>query len=374
MTGPASGDATAGRDLLLVGAGHAHLYVVRHAAALAEAGYRVRLLAPRWFHYSGLASVIAAGDTPPEEGRIDVAALARRAAVAHHDGLLASLHHERRVALADDGTELAYDVLSLNLGSVVEPPPSMEVGPGVLRVKPLDSLATLGERVDAAARTRGSGATVTVVGAGNSGLELAGHLAVRPGVGLVRLIEARPELGNDLPPGARRRLRRVLAQRGVEVRTGEAVRSLTAEVVRTADGTERAHDVAVLATGLAAPPLLAELGLGAAGGTPVRATLQHQPEDDVYAVGDCARFLPRPLPAVGVHGVRQGPVLHRSLLARAAGEALPTYRPQRRTLAILDLGGTGLAVRGRLWWEGPSALRFKRWIDRRWLAGYRSGA
>jgi NADH dehydrogenase FAD-containing subunit len=114
------------------------------------------------------------------------------------------------------------------------------------------------------------------------------------------------------------------------------------------------------------------LGLGDARGVPVTATLQHPDHADVHAVGDCARFLPQPLPRIGVHGVRQGPVLLASLLARARGAELPSYEPQREALAVLDLGdGVGLAVRGRWWWQGRAALLLKRWIDRRWLRQYR---
>lgn len=354
-------------ELLLVGAGHTHLYVATHAAALVAAGYHVRLLAPRYFHYSGVASATAAGDLPVTAGRIDVARLARAAGITFHEGTLADLDHDRRVAVTADGTELAYDVLSLNLGSTAAPR-DMQVDPAVLRVKPLSSLADLGARLGAT-----DDATVTVVGGGATGLELAAHLAVRRGVARVRLLEGGPRVGADLSRGARRGLDRLLARRGVEVRTGCAVTHLGADAASSSDGTTYPHDAAVLATGLAAPSLLADLDLGDADGVPVRATLQHVDHDEIYAVGDCAHFLPEPLPRIGVHGVRQGPVLHRSLLARRAGDALPTYDPQRRALAILDLGaGTGLAVWGPFWWQGAAALRLKRRIDRRWLATYQA--
>lgn len=105
----------------------------------------------------------------------------------------------------------------------------------------------------------------------------------------------------------------------------------------------------------------------------MRATLQHAVREEIYAAGDCARFLPGPLSRIGVHGVRQGPVLHQSLLARVRGEPLPVYKPPRRALSILDLGdGIGLAVRGRWWWYGAEALRLKRYIDRRWLNTYQA--
>ncbi len=354
-------------ELLLVGAGHAHLYVVNNAAALAAAGYRVHLLSPRHFHYSGLASAIVGGAATAEEGRVDVAALARRSGVVHHEGTLESVDLVRRVALTMDGAEISYDVLSLNIGSVVAPA-GMIVDPAVVRVKPLQSLGALDERLSS---VPGDGARVTVVGGGSTGLEIAAHLAVRPGVTLVQLLEAGPHLGADLPSRARRGVERLLAERGVVVRTGCAVTQLGGATARCADGTDLAHDVAVLATGLAAPQLIGRLGLGDEAGVPVRETLQHVQHDEIYALGDCANFVSQPLPRIGVHGVRQGPVLLASLLARTVSEPLPTYQPQRRALAVLDLGaGTALATWGSLWWQGPAALALKRRIDRRWLRRY----
>lgn len=358
-------------DLLLVGAGHGHLHALTRAPELASAGYRVHLLAPPFFDYSGVASATAAGTLPGDVGRVDVRALAAASGVTFHEGTLASLDTDRRVATSSEGEHLPYDVLSLNIGSVVAPG-GIRVDPGVVRVKPLGALAELDVRLRALDH---AGTAVTVVGGGATGLELSAHLAVRPDVARVRLVESGPRVGDDLPPGARRRLERLLVDRGVEVHTGCAVREIRAQVLICEDGTEIEHDVALLATGLSAPPLLVEWGLGGALGVPVRATLQHRDHDEIYAVGDCADFLPGSLPRIGVHGVRQGPVLVDSLLARVRGEGLPTYEPQRRALAILDLGaGVGLAVRGRWWWYGATALHLKRAIDRRWLRRYRTGS
>ncbi len=358
--------------LLLVGAGHAHLHVVRHAGELAAAGYRVHLLAPRYFAYSGVASATAAGTLAVDVGQIDVRALARDAGVEFHEATLESLDLERRVAGTSEGVSVSYDVLSLNVGSVVALA-AARVHATVVRVKPLSGLATLDARLRSGSAT-GRGATVTVVGGGATGLELAAHLVVRGDVAKVQLLESGPRVGADLPRGARRRLERLLSARGVEVRTGCPAREV-GEHHSLCDGADAlTHDVALLATGLAAPPLLAALGLGDDSGVPVRGTLQHVTHDEIYAVGDCAHFLPQPLPRIGVHGVRQGPVLLHSLLARLGEEPLPVYEPPRRALSILDLGGgVGLAVRGRWWWYGAGPLRLKRLIDRRWLRTYQRG-
>ncbi len=353
--------------LLLIGSGHAHLHVMKRASKLAAAGYQLQLVAPRHFDYSGLASATAAGAVPSSAGRIDVRALATASGGEFHEGILVGLDAEARIATTSAGTQLRYDVMSLNIGSVVATA-GMDVHPTVLKVKPLSGLRDLDLRLKALGSV---GARVTVVGGGASGLELAAHLAVRRDVAQVRLMEAGPRVGADLPQGARTRIERLLEERGVAVSTGSRPRVVGEHHVVADDGRQLAHDVAVLATGLTGPPLLEALGLGDDQGVPVRPTLQHVDRDEIYAVGDCAHFLAGALPRIGVHGVRQGPVLQRSLLARVAGSELPVYEPQRQALAILDLGeGVGLAARGRWWWYGAGPLRLKRGIDRRWLRIY----
>jgi NADH dehydrogenase FAD-containing subunit len=361
------------RHLLLVGAGHAHLHLVRHSSRLARAGYRTTLVAPRWFDYSGSASAIAAGGGDPDTGRIDVAALACRNRVDHRPGLVTAVDIETRTVTTDDGSRLEWDLVSFNIGSVAAVPPGTTSAATVVGVKPLSELIRLRERLASPGPARGH--HVTVVGSGASGLELAAHLSVRDDTDLVHLLEHGSRIGGSLPRRAEQRVVALLESRGVRIWTHAGRVRVDADAVLLDDGTLLPHDAVVVATGLAPPPLAARPPLGGPQGLPVRATLQHRDHDDVYAAGDCADFLPGPLPRVGVHGVRQGPVLLAALEARSSGAPAPVYRPQRHALAILDLGGgTALAVRGRWWWLGRSSRALKRRIDGRWLAQHRPRA
>ncbi len=359
------------RRLVLVGAGHAHLHLVRNAHRLQRAGYQVTLVAPRWFDYSGVASASAAGDADPVAGRIDVAALTR-GRLGHVENLVTDADLADRTVATDDGTSLAWDVLSVNVGSVARVPPEVQRGDWVVKVKPLSDLTCLRTRLEEGPAGRGH--HVTVVGGGASGVELAAQLALRPDTERVVLLEAGPRVVPSLPPRAARRLAGLLRRRGVDVHVRARIAEITERDVVLAEGARIPHDTVVLASGLEAPPLATRAGLGGPHGIPITAALRHRDHDDVYAVGDCADFLPGRLDRIGVHGVRQGPVLLAALEARAAGAEAPTYRPARTALSILDLGGgTALAARGRWWWLGRSSFVLKRWIDRRWLAGYRDG-
>ncbi len=385
--------------LLLVGAGHTHLHLLSNAQDLHNAGYAVTLLAPREFRYSGVASGSATGGLPIDIGTIDVGALTGDGGPAqgvdHHAGRLVDVDLSGHRALTDGGRWLDFDVLSVNIGSVADRhdiEATDEVwASDVVSVKPLEQLRDLNSRISSEATCAGSTVRVTLIGGGPTAMELAGNLSSEDGgegapPRQITVIEASETVMGHLPDLARRRLLALLRRRGVTVITGRSVRRIERghvvlagdEVVSGEPGVE--HDVVVLASGLVSPPLLAEVGLSdvrlsdhgsAIDGIPVRTTLQHRDYDDVYAVGDCAFFTPQPLAKIGVYGVRQGPVLLASLLARAAGEPLPEFEPQRHALQVLDLGdGVGLATRGRWWWMGRAALRLKRRVDRRWLAQY----
>jgi NADH dehydrogenase FAD-containing subunit len=357
-------------DVVLLGAGHTHLHVLDRAAQLRAEGIHVTVVAPSRFDYSGVATAIATGALPPDAGRVDVARLASLRGAAHRCQLAARVDTDRRRVSLEDGSEVAYDLLSVNVGSVTSLP-GIEVADEVLRVKPLGRLHELGTRIAGADVARP--VRVSIVGSGPTGLELAGSLALTYGERVQITVFERAEVpGPDLPRGGRRRVLRELRRRGVELRAGVSVRALTADHVEDEEDATVPHDVAVVATGLRAAPAVERFGLGDARGIPVRATLQHREHDEVYAVGDCAWFTPRPLAKLGVYGVRQGPVLVASLLAAHRGRPLPTYDPQRRSLRIIDIGGgVALATRGRWWWYGRSSLALKRAIDGRWLARYR---
>lgn len=352
--------------VLLVGAGHTHLHVISRASKLRRAGLHITVVAPATFHYSGLATAVATGTMPVEAATIDVRRLAARCGVRHLEGRAISCDPERREVSLEDGRRVRYDVVSFNIGSVAATG-NLDIAAGVATVKPFDQLFTFSRWLDASSPN--GRAEVSVVGGGPTGLELTGQLTARLGSrATVTMFERGPQPGGDLPAGARRRAVRLLERRGAVLRSNSDVRGVYPDHL-TVDGGRHDHDAVVLAIGLTATPFPT---LGGTRGIPIRDTLQHLDHDEVYAVGDCADFTPQPLPKLGVYGVRQGPVLVRSLLARRSGRPLPTYRPQRRALQILDLGGsTALATRGRWWAESPTLRRLKLRIDRRWLDRYR---
>jgi NADH dehydrogenase FAD-containing subunit len=370
--------------IVLIGAGHAHLYLMRHRHRLADADMTV--VDPGAFWYSGMAAGALGGAHEPAEIRIDPVRLARRYGLDSIRGRLSVLDRSERKAQLTDGRTLDYDLISLNLGSSAPTLTALPDGPRVWAVKPIAQLVALRHHLTNAFE-RGESPALVVVGGGASGVELACNLrslAARHAAQVtVTLVSSSRTLIPAAPSGARRWLAGYLRRIGVEVRVGMRAVShhrdglLMAEV-GGAMSQETLHllgcEHVIHAGGLAPPGALDGLGLTLIDGRglALHNTLQSVDDPDVFAAGDCAALVEHALPRLGVYGVRQAPVLLANLEARLHGRPLQRYRPQAKALTILNLGqDQGLAIRGRLWWAGRSSLLWKRWLDERFMVRHR---
>ncbi len=156
---------------------------------------------------------------------------------------------------------------------------------------------------------------VDIVGGGATGVELAAELynaaAALRHYGLevfdesrlkVTLIEAGPRILPALPEKLAEAAHKELEALGVRVITGEQVVEATPEGMRTKSGELIKADLRVWAAGVKGPDMLAGLGLETTRNNQlvVKPTLQTTRDDRIFAIGDCAFFLPegesRPVP------------------------------------------------------------------------------
>lgn len=362
--------------LALVGAGHAHLAVIAQASSLRATGLDPILIAPATFDYSGLASGVLSGALPPASARIDVAALAQAHDLAHVVGEVASVDRRGQSLTLDDGSVHTYDAVSFNIGSEVADPGGWVGREGVWPVKPLASLLAVRAALEAAFANDAPGPAVVILGDGPTGFEIAAALTglhERHGRDAsLTLVGPAPD-ARWAPGPAGGVLTRNLDRRGVLRIAGEAVAHRDGRL-DLSDGRTLACDHLVLATGLKAPALTRTLNLplDVLGRILVRPNLSSIGDDRIFAVGDCASVVRSPRPFAGVFGVRAAETLIHNLGALGSAKPPRSYRPQARWLSILDLGdGTGLGVRGGLWWQGRAALGLKRRLDLGFVARHR---
>ncbi len=363
--------------LVLVGAGHAHLHVVRHLAAFTHHGMQVMLIDPGCFWYSGLATGMLAGQYPCEADWIDPAPLIEQAGGAFMRDRIEALDVKARLAHTAGGRCLAWDAISFNIGSEVATDAIHGAVEHAWPVKPIAGLCRLRYRLaDLFQEHRHP--RITVVGGGPTACEVAAgieQLAHAYGAAIhLRLCSSAARLIADWPARASSALARELHSRSIRIENECRIIRCASDHVEAADGRQHESDLTVLATGLRAPSVTGNLGLPAdrAHGLHVNACLQSTAHLSIFGAGDCIHFADRPLPKVGVYGVRAGPVLRDNLLAVLRGRPLRPFRPQRRYLVILNLGrGRALAMRGRWWWLGRGPMWWKHWLDHRFMQRHR---
>ena len=368
------------KTAVLLGAGHAHLYSIRRAAEFRQQGIRLVLIAPGPFWYSGLATGMLGGFYPPEQDQIDVAGLVCEASGEFVQGKAARIDPSARRVIMENGREIAFDALSVNVGSEVIPLPGSDAAANVYPIKPLESLARLRRDLEAVGSDP---CRLLVVGGGASGGEIAMNArALFDRLGArrseVRLLAAGSQLFEQFAPAAARKAARLLEARGVEVSPRARVTWVGDGTVTTEKGERFAFDFLVNAAGLR-PPLLraSSLATDLSGALRVNRFLQALDHPAIFGGGDCVAFEERPVAKIGVYAVREAPVLFHNLLATLAGgegAALRPFKPQRRFLQILNVGdGTAFAIRHRLFWHGRASLWLKDFLDRRFLAASRQG-
>jgi pyridine nucleotide-disulfide oxidoreductase family protein len=357
------------KRLLLVGPGHAHLFVLEALARAPLPGVEPVLvsLGSRQL-YSGMVPGWIAGEYTLEQLSFELAGLARAAGARLEPSGAQALNAERREVRLGDGRVLGYDVASFDMGSL----PAGDGLPGVrehaLVLKPLErALSVLSE----ANRQRGP---LLVVGGGAAGVELALCLQARTRRP-VTLLERGAEVPQGASPAAVRLVQRLLARRGVARRSGTALAALLPGAARLESGESLPFTTCVWATGPRPPPLFAPSGaaLDSHGYLAVEDTLRSPSHPELFAAGDCAGFISgQRVPKAGVYAVRQGPVLSANLRAVLMDKgALRPFRAQSGFLSLLNAGdGTAVAAWKGLAFHGRAVWRLKDAIDRRFMARF----
>lgn len=339
------------KRVLLVGAGHAHAWLLAALARQPLYGVRLTLVSPTARQvYSGMLPGVIAGHYRREQAEFDVALLAERAYAEFVPAAVAALDAERRVATLGDGSEFTFDVASLNAGSTVA-----DGVPGArehaLPVKPFEAL------ID---RLRRAG-HIAIAGGGAAGAELA--MALRHQGREVTVYSDRSIFPEQLAWRVERRLRRM----GVDYRPGMRVNAIERGPMVIAGTARQEFDLVLWATGAAPLPWLASSGLGLdeAGFVRVDRALRSVSHAYIFAAGDCAALGEA---KSGVHAVRHGMLLERNLRHVAAGTALEAYEPEPHALLLMSCGGRyAIAARGAWSAEGRWAWWWKNAIDRRWM-------
>ncbi|MCW8084784.1 selenide, water dikinase SelD [Sabulicella glaciei] len=347
-------------DVVLVGAGAAHLVALRRFAMRPLPSFaRLSLIVPEAEQpYSGAVPAVMAGRWRRDEAMLDLARLARSAGARLILAEATGLDRVAREVALCGRPPLRWDVLSLCPGAPPATVPGAEEN--ALPLKPLGRLL---EGWEAALRP---GLEVVVAGGGAAGVEAAMAARARLGEGAsVTLVSPGRPLGTRL-------IEATLRRAGIRHLDGRASRVEPGRLMLE-DGASLAFGLCLWAAGAAPPEWLASSGLqrDAKGWFRAAPDLRALGEARIFLAGDVASVEGAKRPRNGVFSVRQGVPLAENIRAVVENRPTKPFRPQRRSLALLQAGDEAIATWGGFAVRGQWALRWKDRIDRAWIDSFR---
>lgn len=361
------------------------LPALRHAGRWTENGIRVTLLDEHpYLYYSGMVPEYLGGVYTRDEIRIDLERLCNQAGIRFVEQRAEHLDPERRRVTTADGTTLSYDVAAIDIGAR-----NPGLLPSAVGTKPLYHVEVLEDRITATLAQPDRPLRLVIAGGGAAGVEVALNVTgrflahSRPEALTLTLVEATDRLLPLFPEGMSKYATERLTTRGVQIVRSARVQHVREEAAVLDSQRTLPADLVLWSTGSVGPSLFEDAGLVCddRGFVRVTPTLQCMGYPRLFAAGDCATVAGHEtLRKVGVHAVKQGPVLHtnldRALRAIRGGQpphdwSLNTFEPYPAAPLILSTGAPeALWTAGPLWLRGRPLLRLKHFVDRRWIRDY----
>lgn len=335
------------KQVIILGGGFAGVYAALEFEKILarDSSFQVTLVnRENFFLFTPMLHEVASSDLDMTNIVNPIRKLLRRVNFFHGDVEAIDVEN-RRVHVSHGqshhGHSLPYDHLILALGSITNFYNLSGLAERALTMKSLGDAIYLRNRMiahleeanfECAAAMRQPLLTFVVAGGGFAGVEtIAGmndflrealpfYPNLRPEMLRLVLVHSGqtilPELGEELG----RYAQRVLAHRGVEIRTGAKVAGVSDLEVVLTDGTRIATNTVVWTAGTAPNPLLATLPCKTQNGRlSVNEYLEVPNWAGVWAVGDCA-VIPDRLtgsyhPPTGQHALREGRVVAQNVVA-----------------------------------------------------------
>jgi NADH dehydrogenase len=381
--------------VVIVGGGFGGLYAAR---GLVGRGLQVTLVDRRNHHlFQPLLYQVATAALNPS----DIAAPIR--SLLGHRGVRVLLAEAtavdlagRRLVLADG--ELPYDYLVLSTGAThsyfghdewARHAPGLKTVEDALEIRRRVLLAyELAER-EADPQRRAALTTFAIIGAGPTGVELAGALAeiarhtlaheftdIDPSQARIILLEGADRTLPVYPEPLSARAQRALQRLGVEVRTGAKVTAIDQDGLSIGQERIAAHTV-LWAAGVAASPLARSLGvpLDRAGRVKVTPELTVPGHPEVFVIGDLAAVEQggAMVPGVAPAAMQGGRHAARSILRSVRGEPLlPFHYRDKGMFAVIGRGAAVGVAAGRLKVSGFLAWLAWLFIHILYLVGFRN--
>ncbi len=365
--------------MVICGAGFAGLSAI---SRLTRAGMRVTLVDGHLYStFQPLLYQVATAGLNPGDVSYPAGGFAGRYGAIFRRGELAAIDGASRTIKLGNGLEFGYDYLIVATGVSATYYGIKGAAEHTFGLYTRTDAVVLRDHLLAAAERLSvdpGDLSITVVGGGATGVELAGTASelratvlratfpdVDPARIHVSLVEAAPSLLGAFHPRLREYARVQLVRRGVDIRLSTRIEEVTATQVLLADGEALPSDLTIWTAGVAASGAVAGWGLpqGHGGRILVGPDLRVQGQDRIFAVGDIAVNPDHPTPQLAQPALQMGRHAAAQIVRLESKTATEPFKYHDkgtmatigRRSAVVQLA-RGLQMRGTLAWLAWFAL------------------
>jgi NADH dehydrogenase len=317
----------------------------------------------------------------------------RKTPVKFRMGSPISIDHKNKEVKLDSSELLKFDHLIIALGSV-----SADFGiPGVkeftLGMKTVSEALTIRAEImrrfeDLCRFEDDTKLSITVVGGGPTGVEMAGAIAelIRGPLKSdqanaaahidITLIEAGPRLLPPFAPSLSARTKKDLEKLGVKVLVNAAVQEVEHRKIKLKDGSTVASEITIWAAGVKGSDAMAQLNLPIAGSrVAVDPTMQVKNYPNVWALGDIAAAIGKDgntLPMVAPVAIQQGKFIAKQIMRLTKSQKLENFKYlDKGSMATIGRNKAVVQVKG-LKISGAIAWLIWLWLHLFYLLGGRN--
>ncbi len=363
------------KHICLVGGGHAHLTAIKQLATLSIPDICITLISTdRFTSYSGMLPGLLAGHYLFEDCHIDLRNLCQNNGVQFTQKQVKQIKPNSNLIECIQSSPIRYDYLSINIGSR----PAISTIRGAKQygqpIKPAKRFLCKWHHWLASRPHSNHTQQIVIVGCGAAGIEtlLSLHHCwqnTSSRKAKFTLVCAEKTILPTHNFSIQQFFQQYLQSHEITIEYGR-VKAIDERQLHLQNGLTIDYDFTVWSTHADAYqwPGISGLQCDQHGFIEIDRYLRSLSHSNIFASGDCARFMPQKLPKSGVFAVRQGPTLLKNLVAACRNQSLVPFQPKKHSLSLLTMGKKyAAASRGAIFVHGSWVWYWKNHIDQQFI-------
>ena len=357
--------------LVLIGAGHANIQVLKHLTMKSYEGLQTILINNSYSSlYSGMIPGLIENYYKFEDASIDLPKLCKNSeSIFIHDEII-KLDEKNNYIYLKSHPAIKYTVMSLNVGSQSKIK-NLDISKDahIIKVKPISNLYNQVNLINNLIKKKEL-VSCSVIGGGVAGVEIAFALQSRFKDNIkIKIFLNKKHLENNISRQTFKRLLNLLDKNNIDFINTEII-AIKDRFIEDKDKNRYQTNISIISTGAMSLSWVinSELNLDEEGFIKVNSYLQSENYKNIFATGDIASLNFAKRQKSGVMAVRQGEKLKKNIFKFLLNKNLCSFKPPSNWLYLIGVGNQNAVMNWRqVSLSGSLVWKLKEFIDRRFI-------